>query len=63
MIKKIDGGYYYEYRSNGKRHQVNGPALVFVTGEKYWFLYDQWHRYYGYQSNKNQWWLHGEKIK
>ena len=56
------------YNDNNHRHRHNGPAVIWASGDWDWFLHDQWHRYYGFQTNpafskKEEWWLHGNMIK
>ena len=48
---------------NGTAHRSTGPAIVLDNGQWGWKLYGHYHRYYGPQSQKQDWWLHGKCIK
>ena len=47
--------------SNGKLHRVDGPAIEYVNGDKYWSEHGQWHRVDGpaieYSNGTKQWYL------
>jgi hypothetical protein len=66
MIKTIDR---YEnkqrvvYYLKNDRHRANGPAIEWKDGQWDWVMYDKWHRYYGPQSQKQDWWIHGKWVK
>jgi hypothetical protein len=49
---------------NGERHRIDGPAIEFVDGTKYWYLHDQIHRVDGpafeRQNSHKEWWLNNQ---
>ena len=51
------------YRTAGVLHRANGPAIRWVDDTWSWVLYDDWHRYYGPQSNNLDWWIHDVRVK
>lgn len=64
MITRTEESYGVVYRLHDKqRHRTNGCGIVWDDGTWDWYLFDRWHRYYGPQSEKGEWFLHGEFIK
>lgn len=47
------------------RHCVNGPAWDTQNNVRQWgwLLFGRLHRYYGPQSNLNDWWIHDRHMK
>jgi hypothetical protein len=52
-----------EHRVNGELHRPNGPARIWSTGVKAWFLFGKYHRYYGPSSTNGHWRIHNRFIK
>ncbi len=56
-----------EWRLNGKRHRVDGPAVERSDGEKVWWLNGKFHRIDGpaieFSDGKKQWWLNGKRHR
>lgn len=50
---------------NGRAHCSNGPAVYWPSGVTDWWLFGNWHRYYGPRRSKyiDEWWIHGKMIK
>ena len=50
--------------SNGELHCVNGPAVEFADGDKFWYIHDKLHRVDGpaieYTNGDKEWYIHGE---
>ena len=66
MIERIDLETRIEYRLKSTIHTLyrpNGPAIIWRNGEWGWFLFDNWHRYYGPARRYGDWWIHGCKMK
>lgn len=55
---------YTEWYSNGKRHKVDGPAVIHEDGHTEWWLNGQHHRTDGpaviYADGTQLWYLHGQ---
>ena len=51
------------YCRDGELHRANGPASIWDDGVEAWYLFGEYHRYYGPQDIDDSWWLHGEQIK
>lgn len=50
------------FKLNGELHRANGPARV--GGESWsWWLNGVRHRYYGYCTSWDYWYINGDKIK
>ena len=45
------------------KHRVNGPAVAWEDNDWDWALFGRWHRYYGPQSQDQDWWIHGRLVK
>lgn len=69
QFEEVVSEYYTRiYDEDDNSHKPNGPAIMWDNGDWDWYLYNQWHRYYGPQTNpefclSEEWWLHGEKVK
>lgn len=65
MIKReIDRFGNITYLRDRDYHKTNGPAVAHPRTKSWdWFLFDNWHRYYGPQNNKGNWFLYGERVK
>jgi hypothetical protein len=54
-------------KPNGQLHRVDGPAVEYVNGSKYWYLNGQLHRTDGpaleYASGSKHWYLHGQRHR
>mgnify|MGYP003347731049 CR=1 FL=1 len=52
---------------HGVLHRVDGPAVLFFDGDKYWYVNDKLHREDGPAIEKadgsKEWWLNGHLIK
>ncbi len=50
----------------GELHKVNGPAMEYESGTKYWYLNGKRHRTDGpaieYHSGRKEWWLNGKPL-
>jgi len=55
-----------EYWQNGKRHRVDGPAMITENGDEFWFFEGMLHRKDGpavrYADGRLEYWNHGERI-
>ena len=51
-----------EYQLNGQLHRANGPASLWDTGERFWYLFGKPHRYYG-PSEWEDWQIHGKYVE
>lgn len=49
--------------TTNKNHRTNGPAVIWANGGWNWALNHKCHRYYGPDSDRNFWHLHGDFIK
>ena len=60
--KKVVGG-RTTWTLNGKRHRVDGPAIIFSDESEAWFLHDKLHRIDGpartYNCGSERWFRHG----
>jgi hypothetical protein len=65
MIKITRTEHYIYYQSaEGYFHRPNGPAVYYHVNERWaWWLYGNWHRYYGAHDTFGGWRIHGKKIK
>jgi hypothetical protein len=63
MIDEIDHGFCLVHRLNGTMHLPNGPAVAWADGGWEWYLFNNWHRYYGPSRRFGDWWIHNKKIK
>ena len=66
MIRIIEQEDVIYYRLGRQLHRCNGPAVIWKTEVDdwhTWWLYGNWHRYYGAQDTFGGWRIHGEKIK
>lgn len=65
MTQYIESNEYYTvYCFNDDIHRADGPARVWdYNGSWEWFLFDNWHRYYGVQSDHSRWYIHGVRVK
>jgi hypothetical protein len=52
-----------EYYKDDVIHRTNGPARTWFDGVEAWYLFGEYHRYYGPQDVDGSWWLHGDQIK
>lgn len=52
-----------QYKMNGKCHRANGPASIWQDGVYGWYLFGEYHRYYGQQDVDGSWWIHGDLVK
>lgn len=59
MIEKINGIGCTVYILDGEYHNPKGPAIEWHDGDFSWCLYGKKHRYYGPQSEADDWWIHG----
>ena len=55
-----------EWRQNGKRHRVDGPALEWANGDKEWYQNGQCHRVDGpaleYADGDKSWYIKDKRI-
>ncbi len=55
-----------EYWQNGKRHRVDGPALITEDGDEFWFLNGDAHRKNGpaivYINDDCEYWVDGNRL-
>ena len=64
-----DGSTHYKLQPSNQRHRPNGPAIIVPYQGWDWFLFGNYHRYYGPQCSyrtirgSGEWWVHGTKIK
>jgi hypothetical protein len=63
---KIDEWNTKKWRLNGEYHRVDGPAVVFTSGEKIWYKHGECHRedgpaYEGENGDKD-WYLDGARY-
>ncbi len=56
---------WYKYDTS-KLHKINGPAIEYIDGEKYWYDDDKLHRMDGpaveYVNGKKYWYINGENL-
>lgn len=50
------------YRVLNDYHRCDGPALTRYDRWG-WFLFNNWHRYYGEARSAGDWYIHGKKVK
>jgi hypothetical protein len=62
-IRIIHNDYSVDYYHYDVIHRTNGPARKWNDGVEAWFLFGEYHRYYGPQDVDGSWWLHGNLIK
>jgi hypothetical protein len=47
-------------------HRLDGPALEYPNGDKYWYQYGNFHRQGGpaleYSGGYKEWWIRGHKV-
>lgn len=60
IIRDVD---WTQYKMNGKTHRANGPASMWDDGVYGWYLFNEYHRYYGPQDIDGSWWIHGVLVK
>ena len=55
-----------EWRLNGKRHNENGPAVVFSNGEKEWYINGKLHNENGpaiiWTNGSKEWYINGKRF-
>ena len=52
--------------SNGLRHRVNAPAIIYNSGDKHWYNHGNLHREDGPATETNdidEWWINGERHR
>ena len=63
--KHVSPGGVESWYLNGKRHNPNGPALVYPDGHEQWYLDDELHREDGPAisdpDGTQQWYLYGKR--
>jgi len=66
-IDKYDNRLYYKDREMEIFHRVDGPAIEYTNGSKYWYLDDRLHREDGpaaeYSDGSKHWYLNGERHR
>lgn len=50
------------HQLNGELHRSDGPAISYDDTWG-WYLYGNFHRYYGPAENCNSWWIFGVIVK
>ena len=60
-------GNIFWFNNNGERHRVDGPAVEFVDGSKYWYVNNKQHRidgpaYIGANGTKI-WYVNGKEMR
>jgi hypothetical protein len=55
------------YRENGVYHRLNGPAIEWGNGDKYWMIYGNCHRLDGPAiervNGQKEWWVDGKRHR
>jgi len=65
-IVKVIRGDRTEYRkiTDNKLHREDGPAIIYVNGDKFWYINGKIHREDGpaveYNSGTKEWWINGK---
>ena len=54
------------YILNGKYHRLDGPALEYPNGTKFWMVHGKYHRTDGaaieYSNGRKEYWLNGKQY-
>lgn len=51
------------FKVDGLLHRADGPAVIWKhTDDWGWYLFNDWHRYYGSPGIGTDWYIHGRKI-
>jgi hypothetical protein len=63
VYKEYDTTYFIK---NGNRHRLDGPAIEWKDGSKFWYKDGKEHREDGpaieYSNSVKEWWLSGQQI-
>ena len=55
------------YNADGQSHRVNGPAIEYADGSKYWYVNGQRHRNDGpaieWPDGMKSWYLNGKRVE
>jgi len=66
MLLINKNGDRYWFNKNRDLHRINGPAIEWSSGSKYWYRNDKLHRDNGpaieWSSGHKEWWINGIKY-
>ena len=65
--KEIDNDGTVRYYLNGELHRIDGPAIEWANGDKYWYINGQHHRLDGpaieWADGSKTWWINGKRHR
>jgi hypothetical protein len=66
-VESDNGGNIFWFNNKGRRHRVDGPAVEFADGTKYWYVNNKQHRIDGpayIDANGGKvWWVNGKRHR
>lgn len=65
-VHHYDDGAVEYFNLNGQRHRVNGPAVEWADGTKFWYFEGQLHRVDGpaveWADDTKEWWFEDQRL-